>query len=418
MKSSDLLTLVLVAAAVIGCGNYLFVRLPPAIGMLLGSLVIAAAVLAIDPLTGGALSAWLGNSIDAMDLPNLFLGAVLGLLLFAATFQVNLSELRANKWIILLLATASVIISTLLFSFGLYGICKLVGYDLPLRWCAVIGAILAPTDAVVVDDLLRRVRMPSALRGAIAGESLLNDGAGVVLFVITLQLAGGTQGLIGHGQVAIAMVKEGGGGAMLGAAIGLLARGLLRRVDNSGLVLIVSLALVMATYRAANALDVSGPIAVVAAGLVFGRGSKTATSGESQAEVVGFWLLMHEVLNAILFLFIGLQAIEIVYADLVWIPVLASIPLAVLARLLSIAIPVTCFGGSWPNRGRQVTVLTWAGMRGGVSIAMVLATPDTQWSSELLAICLAVVLFTVFAQGLTLPWALRRLYREEVGAAS
>ena len=416
MTPFDVLALLLVVAGAIGCGNYLFFHLPAAIGLLLGSLVIAAVMLAVDPLTAGALSAWLHRAMTGLDLPHLFLGGILGLLLFAATFQVSLSELRDNKWIIFLLATASVILSTVLFSFGLYAICALLGYELPLRWCAVIGAILAPTDAVVVDDLLRRVRMPAALRGAIAGESLLNDGAGVVLFVITLQLAGGGTNLIGHGHVAAAMAKEGIGGALLGVAAGLLGRRVLARVHDGGLALIVSLALVLVSYRAADALGVSGPIAVVAAGLAFGRGSPSASSAGNHAQVITFWLLLHEVLNAILFLLIGLQAVEIVYADLVWFPVLMSIPLAVLTRLLSIAIPVAFLGGGWPTQFRRVTVLTWAGMRGGVSIAMLLATPVTPWRTELLAICLAVVLFTVFAQGLTLPWALQRLFREGVGA--
>ena len=416
MTHFDVLALLLVAAAAIGCGNHLFVRLPAAIGLLLGSLALAAAALAIDPLTGGALGAWLRRSMAGLDLPQLFLGGILGLLLFAATFQVSLSELRENKWIILLLATASVILSTALFAFGLYAVCLLAGYDLPLRWCAVIGAILAPTDAVVVDDLLRRVRMPAALRGAIAGESLLNDGAGVVLFVITLQLAGGATGLIGHGYVALAMLEEGGGGALLGVAAGLLARRVLARVADAGLALTVSLALVLVSYRVADALGVSGPIAVVAAGLAFGRGKQTARRIGHHAEVAGFWLLLHEVLNALLFLLIGLQAAQIVYAGLVWAPILAAVPLAVLSRFVSIIIPVACLGGSWDSQARRATVLTWAGMRGGVSIAMVLATPETSWHGELLAICLAVVLFTVFAQGLTLPWALQHLFRDSVGA--
>jgi CPA1 family monovalent cation:H+ antiporter len=415
MTPFDLLALILVAAALIGCANHMWVRLPSAIGLLLGSLALAALVLAVDPVAGGALRFWLRGAMSQLNLPEVFLGGVLGLLLFAATFQVSLLELRDNKWIILLLATGSVILSTVLFGFGLFGICRLAGYDMPLRWCAVIGAILAPTDAVVVDDLLRRVRMPAALRAAIAGESLLNDGAGVVLFVITLHLAGGSTDLIGHGRVMAAMAAEGGGGALLGVAAGLLARRLLARIDHGGLALTVSLALVLVSYRAADALGVSGPIAVVAAGLTFGRGMQTDGSGGADAEVVSFWLLLHEVLNAILFLLIGLQAIEIAYTELAWIPVLASIPLAVLTRLLSTAIPVACLGGGWRSKSRRVAVLTWAGMRGGVSIAMVLATPATPWRGELLAICLTVVLFTVFAQGLTLPWALRRLVRQEPG---
>jgi Na+:H+ antiporter len=415
----DVLALLLVAAGMIGCVNQLYVRLPPAIALLIGSLVIAACALALDPLSGGAATTWLRNATGQLDLPALFLGGVLGLLLFAATFQVSVSELREHKWIIFLLATATVILSTLLFSFGLYAVCALVGYDLPLRWCAVIGAILAPTDAVVVDDLLRRVRMPAALRSAIAGESLLNDGAGIVLFVITLQLAGGSTGLIGHGHIAAAMAKDGLGGAAFGIAAGWLARRALRRIDEPGLVLIVSLALVLVSYRAADALGVSGPIAVVAAGLAFAPAAQGGAQAGVKAdqESRSFWLLLHEVLNAVLFLLIGLQAIEIVYADLIWLPILASIPLAVVSRLISIAAPVACLGGSWPAQCRRVTVLTWAGMRGGVSIAMVLATPDSPWRSELLAICLAVVLFTVLAQGLTLPWALNRMFREPAGAS-
>jgi CPA1 family monovalent cation:H+ antiporter len=409
MTPFDLLALALVAAASIGCGNALYLRLPPGLGLLLGSLVTTAVVVAVDPITGGWLRPWLHGALEEFDLPHLFLDGILGLLLFAATFQVSLDELRENQWVILLLATASVILSTVLFGFGLYGICKLAGYHLPLVWCAVIGAILAPTDAVVVDELLQRVPMHPALRSAIAGESLLNDGAGVVLFVITLQLAAGGTGLIGHGQVLLAMVMEGGGGAVIGVGAGLLARLVVSRIEEAGLRLLVSLALVMVSYRGAAALGVSGPIAVVAAGLGFRQGDQKTSQPASRGEVASFWLLLHDVLNAVLFLLIGLQAVEIPYLQLSWLPVLGAIPLAVLSRLLSIALPLACVGGSWRVQLRRVGVLTWAGMRGGVSIAMVLATPETQWRGELLAICLAVVLFTVFAQGLTLPWAVGRM---------
>lgn len=416
MTPFDLLALVLVAAAAIGCGNYFYVRLPSALGLLLGSLLITAAAVAADPFTQGALRMWLHGALEEVNLPRLFLDGILGLLLFAATFQVNLDELRENRRVIFLLATASVILSTALFAFGLYGICRLAGYDLPLPWCAVIGAILAPTDAVVVDDLLRRVHMPAALRSAIAGESLLNDGAGVVLFVVTLQVAGGETGVIGHGRVMLDMLKEGGGGAVLGIGAGLCARLVRARIEDGGLALIVSLALVMVSYRVAAALDVSGPIAVVAAGLAFRRGGQPAAHDPHGGEVAGFWLLLHEVLNAILFLLIGLQAVEIPYSRLAWLPVLGAIPLAVLTRLVSIAIPLARVGGSWTVQSRRVGILTWAGMRGGVSVAMVLATPETQWRGELVAICLAVVLFTVFAQGLSLPWAVQRLFGGSLGA--
>ncbi|MBV8916021.1 MAG: sodium:proton antiporter [Acetobacteraceae bacterium] len=418
MTPFDLLAVLLVAAGAIGCINRLSLQLPAAIGFVAGSLALAALALAADPFTGGRVSAWMQGALAQLDLSGVFLGGVLGLLLFAATFEVSIAELREHKSIIFLLATATVILSTALFAFGLYAICRLAGYDLPLRWCAVIGAILAPTDAVVVDELLRRVHLPPALRAAIAGESLLNDGAGIVLFVVTLQLVAGNTGVIGHGRVAAAILREGLGGAALGVAAGLLARAAIARLEDDGLRLIVSLALVLVSYRAADALGISGPIAVVAAGLAFGRGMHSEAGQGRRTPVMDFWLLLHAVLNALLFLLIGLQAVEVAYAELAWLPVVVSIPLAVLSRLLSIAIPVACLGGDWSAQYRRVTVLTWAGMRGGVSIAMVLATPDSPWRGELLAICLAVVLFTVCAQGLTLPWALNRLFGGRIGAAA
>jgi monovalent cation:H+ antiporter, CPA1 family len=410
VSAFDLAGLLLVAAAGLGCANALTLRLPGAIGMVLGSLALAAAAFAADPLAGGAVLPWVRAQLAGIDLPGLFLGGVLGLLLFAATFQVTLRELHESRRVILVLATLSVVLSTAVFAAGLFLACRAAGYPLPLGWCAVIGAILAPTDAVVVDDLLRRVHLPPALRAAISGESLLNDGAGVVLFVVMLHLVGGDTHAIGHGRVAAAMLVEGLGGAALGGAAGWLALRAVRAIHEDGLVVLASLALVVAAYRAAAALEVSGPIAVVAAGFVFSRRAHVRPDPARPAAVTQFWLMLHEVLNAVLFLLIGLQAAAIEVRAVSWLPVLAAIPLAVASRLLSILVPLALLGGDWRSQLRRGCVLTWAGMRGGVSIAMVLATPDSPYRAELMAICLAVVLFTVLAQGLTLPWALRRLY--------
>jgi monovalent cation:H+ antiporter, CPA1 family len=414
MGPFDLLALLLVAATGLGCLNRLTLRLPSALGLLAGALAIALLVLAADPLAGFGLRPWLRQAMLGMDLPELFLGGVLGLLLFAATFQVGIDELRESEWVILILATASVIVSTVVFAYGLYGLARLAGVALPLAWCAVAGAILAPTDAVVVDELLRRVSIPRRLRAAISGESLLNDGAGVVLFVLTLQLAGGGTHLIGHGQVAMALLREGGGGALLGAAAGFATRHLLARAGSGAIALTGTLALVLVTYRLASVLHLSGPVAVVAAGLAFDPRAAAETPepggrAPDGGEVARFWLMLHEVLNALLFVLIGLQAVEIPYATIAWLPVLGAVPLAVASRFISIVLPLALTGGSWRDQWRRAAVLTWAGMRGGVSIAMVLATPQTPWRDELVAICLAVVLFTVFGQGLTLGWVLRRV---------
>ena len=416
MAPFDLFTMILVAAALIGCVNHFTVRLPPPIALLLGSLALCSVVLAIDPFTHYAIGTWLRETFARVDLLHLFLDGVLGFLLFASSLNIDLRDLRARVATVLLLAIVSVIISTSVFCFGLFGISRLLGFDLPLGWCAVIGAILAPTDAVVLDGLLRRIWMPTGLRTAIAGESLLNDGAGVVLFVIALRIASGETGLIGHGRVALAILIEGGGGALIGAGAGFLAGRLMARVRESSLNLMISLALVLFTYRIAATVGVSGPIAVAAAGLVMGQQLPSDDTGHDwRTTMLGFWTLLDEALTAMLFLLIGLQIVQIPLVHIVWLPVLLAVPLALLSRFLSTGLPILFLRDTWREKSRLVTVLTWAGMRGGVSIAMVLAIPLTIYRQELLAIAFIVVLATTVLQGLTMPALVRRLYPQARG---
>ena len=217
MQPADLVAIVLVLAAVIGCVNYLWVRLPGSIGMLAGSLALSLLIVASDRVFHLHVMSWFRSTLDAADLPDVFLDGVLALLLFAGSLQVDVAQLKRRRWTILLLATASVILSTLIFGFGIWGLFRLFGVAVPLAWCFVLGAILAPTDAVVVEALLRQVKLPPDLRAAIVGESLFNDGAGVVLFLIALRVTHGEAISIGHGQIITALAREIAGGAALGA---------------------------------------------------------------------------------------------------------------------------------------------------------------------------------------------------------
>jgi hypothetical protein len=222
MEAADILAAVLVLAVLIGCVNHIWIKLPPAIGMLIGSLVLSALVVVSDRLFHLHVMSWFRGTLDAASLPHIFLDGVLALLLFAGSLHVDVAELSRRRWMILLLATASVILSMTLFGAGIWAVFAVVGAAVPLAWCLVLGAILAPTDAVVIENLLRQVNLPPRLRAAIVGESLFNDGAGVVLFLVALRVTQGENVGLWHGQIMAALARDIAGGAAIGFFAGWL----------------------------------------------------------------------------------------------------------------------------------------------------------------------------------------------------
>ena len=407
----DLLAIVLALAVLIGCVNHLWVGLPPAIGMLLGSLVVSLLIVSSDRILHLHVMSWFRGTLDAAHLPRVFLNAVLALLLFAGSLHVDVAELNRRRWIILLLATASVILSTVIFGGGMWLMFGLIGAAVPFAWCTVLGAILAPTDAVVVENLLRQVTLPPSLRAAIVGESLFNDGAGVVLFLLALGVTEGDTLVLGHGVVIIALLREIIGGAVLGIGAGWLAGVLLRRVADGGLQLLISLTLVIGIYRTANLAELSGPIAVVSAGLLLASPSpRLGMTPDTRAVLVGFWSLLDQLMNTLLFLLVGLQILGLVIAPIELVPIAFAIPLAVLSRMASVALPLLLSRELMGDKVREVAVLTWAGLRGGISIALALTLPASPWRADLLVVTYAVVVFTIVVQGLTMARFLRAVY--------
>lgn len=416
-SSANLIAILLFLAAFVATINQRFVHLPRAIALLLGSLGISAAIAVIDPFVTPDLSGWVRGMLGQAALPQVLLEIVLGLLLFAASLHVDLTELRRQKWTVLVLATASVIIATVVFGGGIWVLFRIAGSPVPLGWCMVLGAVLAPTDAVVVDALLRNAPLPTALKTAISGESLFNDGAGVVLFQIMLRLAQGEHGLVGHGRVTAALAIAGIGGGAFGCVTGFVAVRVIRWAGDPGLRLMISLALVTGTYRLADLIGVSGPTAVVACGLVLRMQYPRDDEGISMIdEIAGFWHVIDELLNAMLFVLIGFELFAIEFARVFFLPVIGALPLSLLSRLVGVVLPAVALRGTGQQQRRGMAMLTWAGLRGGVSIALALTVPASEYRGRLLLVCYAVVVFSMLMQGLTMGRVIRRLYGDQRSA--
>ncbi|ALG75371.1 sodium:proton antiporter [Azospirillum thiophilum] len=412
MSPFDLSAILLTLAATFGFINHRWLKLPGTIALFLEGLVLALLLSGADRLAASlGAGNWLRSLVGQISLPGILLDGILSLLLYAAAVNEDLCALLKRKWTVLALATVGVVLFTGVMGAGLWIAYWVAGIGVPLVWCLVLGAAIAPTDPVAVHSILGRLPVPDTLRSVISGESLLNDGVGVVVFATLLRLATGGGQALTAGEVALDLVVEALGGGLLGFACGWLAYQAKRRVDESTVELMISLALVLGTYSLANRLGMSGPIAVVVAGLLIGSTTERHVRNErSRRDLRVVWTMIDAVLNALLFLLVGLEAMVVVSwtAPALFAAALA-VPLALAARLFSLTPALLMHLGS-ARKGRALIVLTWAGLRGGIAVALVLSLPESPYRDPILAVCYAVVAFTILVQGLTLAPIGRRLY--------
>jgi len=398
---------VITLAALFSWLNHRYIRQPASIALLLFSLALSLGVVALGKL-GLDPRGQAQNALGAIELDRVLLDSMLSFLLFAGALHVDLRDLERRKWPIAFLASAGVAISAALAGGALWWIFRTVGHPVPLIYCLLFGALISPTDPIAVLGVLKSAQAAKSLQVKMAGEALLNDGFGVVLFVLFLGIAmGGKEATFG--SVALLFVREVIGGGLFGLVIGYVAYRMLAPINNHKVEILLTLALVMGGYALALALHVSGPIAIVVAGILIGNHArKHAMSENSRERLDEFWELVDEILVAVLFVMIGLELLRLEFhANYAWAAALA-IPAVLAARLVSVALArlVPALRADFPPY--VIGILTWGGLRGGISVALALSLPPGRHRDAIITVTYVVVLFSILVQGLTLSRLLRR----------
>jgi CPA1 family monovalent cation:H+ antiporter len=334
---------------------------------------------------------------------------MLSVLLFAGALHVNINDLRSQYRIISLLATVGVVFSTFLvgsISWLLFG---WLGFDISYLYCLIFGALISPTDPVAVLGILKSAGVPKSLETKIIGESLFNDGVGVVVFLVLLTIATSGAGM-DTGDVAVFFIKETGGGVVLGFSAGMVAYWLLKQVDNYQVEVLITLALATGGYALAEALHLSAPIAIVVAGLLIGnQGRSLAMSAKTTEHLDSFWELLDEIMNAVLFMLIGLEVLVLDVTPLKFTAAALAVPLVLMCRFISVSLPVVLLKKFRDFSPHVVKILTWGGLRGGISVALALSLPAGETREILLPITYGVVAFSIVVQGLSLRPMLKRM---------
>lgn len=415
----DIAALLLVLSALFGWLNHRFLGLPHSIGMLVMGLVASVLLVLLDlAFPGQHLYEDLTRILQQIDFTNVVMDGMLSYLLFAGAINLDLGALRDRALPVAMLALVGTLISTALIALAFWGVAKAIGHPIPFLWALVFGSLISPTDPVAVLSALKTVTVPKALEVEAQGEALFNDGVAVVLFALLVGLASGNGESMAPLHVLEVLAWEAGGGLLLGTVCGWLAYRALRAIDDFPVEVLITLALVTGTYALAGRLHTSGPLAVVAAGvLIGGRGRRFAMSDLTQKYVNALWTLIDEVLNSVLFLLIGLEVLVLSFDPDSLILAAASVPIALLARLVAISTPILLLPWSDRLSLRNVPFLTWAGVRGGISVALALSLPSDDSKSAILAATYAVVLFTIIVQGSTLGMVARRAYPDQVKPA-
>jgi Na+:H+ antiporter len=417
----DVAAILLTLAAIFGYLNHRFLRLEPSVGLMVAGLVSSLGVILLDRFAPSlGVGDLVRGYVAGIDFNEALMHGMLGFLLFAGALHVDLEFFAQRKWSIGSLATVGLLLSTFLVALMTKGLFSLLGLQASWMACLVFGALISPTDPIAVMGTLKTLNAPPSLEAKIAGEALFNDGMAVVVFtglVAMLGAGAGNMAQAGHaaGQgsglegLGLLFLRETGGGCLLGLVSGYLAYLLMRSIDDYKVEVLISIALVMGSYSLAWIWHLSGPLAVVIAGLLIGNQGRTLAMSELTVDYLEkFWEMIDEILNAVLFLLIGLEVLAIAFNLTSFLTGLAVVGIVLLARLISVSVPISVLRLRKEFTPGAVRILTWAGLRGGISVALVLSLPPIPEKPLLITWTYVVVLFSILVQGLTIRKVLQR----------
>jgi monovalent cation:H+ antiporter, CPA1 family len=412
MHSYEVFTFIICLGALFSYVNHRYIKLPPTIGIMVLSLLFSIFLLSAAVLMPGR-PAFLIDTLKSIDFDDLLMKGMLAFLLFAGSIHIDASSLKKELLPIIALSTAGIFISTFVVGTLLHWVFSLFHLDIAYLYCLLFAALISPTDPIAVLAILKRAGLPKTLELKIAGESLFNDGVAVVVFLTLLEVAKGGADQLSFTQVSMLFLREAGGGLLYGFALGYLSFMAIRSIDKYEVEVMITLATVMGGYMLAGILGVSGPLAMVVAGIILGNKSRTVAVSDVTRSYLGkFWELIDEILNAVLFLLLGFEMLVISADKTILIISFMTIGIVLFARWVSVLIPFYLLKYKIAFEDNAIAILTWGGLRGGLSVALALSLPDYMHRDVFVAITYIVVVFSIIVQGLTIGKLYQRLARK------